>query len=250
MNRKLLFIALASLMLMLVASAFLSAIPATEVYAQDAATITPTPGSTETPAPTMPPPIPAGALTGTVIRASVLMARQQPYFSAGVVERVRRGETYHVIGRDPNAQWFLIQLYNGQGWVWGYYIHIDGNEFDAPVINPFNNYGAPANEASMVVQAIAGLKLRAEANVVSAQIGRVAWGDTLAVIGRSSVGSWYQVVYKGTVGWVYAPYTSIVEGSESDVPVIQVTPPPASANSGNFGAATPIPTILAVTTAP
>ncbi len=236
MNRKFLFAALSLLTLTLMFGVTLATtftVPDDYIYAQDddddddddddptfTPTITNTPGPTLTPSTTPPPPIPGGALTGTVIRANVLFARQQPYFSAPVIERVRRGETYQIIGRDPNAQWFLLQLYNGQGWVWGYYLFVDGNEFSAPVANPFSNFGEPANTAGLVVQSTATLNMRAQPNVTAERVGRVTWGDTLAVIGRSRVGPWYQVAYKGTVGWIYAPFTDVVEGSENDVPYI------------------------------
>ncbi|MEO0565783.1 MAG: SH3 domain-containing protein, partial [Chloroflexota bacterium] len=155
----------------------------------------------------------------TVIRATVLFARSEPYLGADPVERVRRGETYQIVGRNPDATWFLIQLYGGQGWVWGYYIFVDGNAFDAPITNPFINEGDPANESALVVQSTAALKLRELPNVTAEQIGRVPWGEPLPVIGRTDLGQWYEVVYQDTVGWVYAPYTEIVEGSLNAVPI-------------------------------
>lgn len=228
MNQKLLWTALAPLLLALIVGGLLATTAptaGTPVSAQDddptpIPTITPTPGPTFTPTATPPPFIPEGAVRGTIIRAEVLLARQQPYFSAPVVGRVLRGETYQIVGRDPDAQWFLLQLATGQGWVWGYYVFVDGNEFAAPVANPFSNFGAPANTTGLVVQATATLNLRAQPNATADRIGRVTWGDTLAVIGRSRVGSWYQVAYKGTVGWVFAPYTDVVEGSEDNVPFV------------------------------
>ncbi len=69
---------------------------------------------------------------------------QAPFFGAPVVERVLRGQTYQVLARDENAYWFLIQLSGGQGWVWGYYFHVNGNEFNAPVASPFVAQGNPA----------------------------------------------------------------------------------------------------------
>jgi uncharacterized protein YgiM (DUF1202 family) len=196
---------------------------------------TTTPGITDTPAPTATvtqTPLPAiaeGALTGTVIRASVLLVREAPYLGADVITRVRRGETYAVVGRDPEASWYRIQTAAGPGWVWGYYLFVDGNEFNANETNPFENFGDPSNTAAYVVQSTATLKLRARPNVASEQIGRVEWGDTLPVIGRARVGSWYQVVYKDTVGWVFSPYTDPVEGNLADVPYVEADPfpPPA-----------------------
>jgi uncharacterized protein YgiM (DUF1202 family) len=254
MNRKLMFAALVPLAFALLTGLLLATTaPTPEIYAQDedpTAIPTETPGPTFTPSATVPPFIPAGALRGTIIRAEVLIARQQPYFSAPEVGRVLRGETYQVVGRNPNADWFLIQLSTGQGWVWGYYVFIDGNEFSVPVANPFTNFGAPADSAALVVQATATLNMRAQPNVGAERVGRVTWGDTVAVIGRSRVGSWYQVAYKGTTGWIYAPYTDVVEGSENDVPYIDdalVAPPPPNAD---VIIVTATPQIIVVTATP
>ena len=177
-----------------------------------------TAGPTPSRVPTSLPYIPPGALSGTVIRATVLLARVAPYLGAPVAGRVLRGQTYQVIGRDEDARWFLIQLSGGQGWVWGYYLHVNGNEFNAPISSPFVTQGNPAAMTGVVVQSEAGLKLRAAPNTVSTQIGRIPWGEIMPVIGRTRDG-WYQVVFRGTVGWVASGFVKVVEGDVNSVPL-------------------------------
>lgn len=179
----------------------------------------PTPGPTATPAPTGLPPIAAGSLSATVIRAAVLNVRSGPFLGAPRVGRILRGQTYAVIGRDPDARWFLLQLSDKQAWAWGYYLAINGNEFNAPVANAFVTQGPPASQTGIVVQAEAGMRLRAEPTTLSAQIGRIPWGDLMPVIGRTGDSSWVQVVFRGTVGWVYAPYLKLIEGNIANAPV-------------------------------
>jgi uncharacterized protein YraI len=180
---------------------------------------TPTPGPTNTPAPTPLPPIPSGAMTATVIRASVLNVRAAPSVYADRIGRIRRGQTYAIVGRDDRARWFLLQLSDRQGWAFGYYLFINGNEFNAPVVSTFVLMDNPASISGVVARAFAGLKLRAEPTVNSTQIGRIGWGDVMAVVGRTRSGAWLQVVFKGTTGWVYEPYTRIVEGDINSVPI-------------------------------
>jgi uncharacterized protein YraI len=144
--------------------------------------------------------------------------RDAPYLSGTRLGTIQRGETYVVLGRDPDARWFLLDLGEIEGWAWGYYLFIDGNEFDPPVTGPFTLAGV--GDANTIVQATAGLKLRAEPNVTSAQIGRITWGALLPVTGRSERGSWYRVVWKGTEGWIFAPYTDPVEGDIERVPFV------------------------------
>jgi len=179
----------------------------------------PTPGPTSTPAPTGLPQIPSGAVSATVIRAAVLNVRSAPFLGATRVGHILRGQTYAVVGRDERAYWFLLQLSNTQAWAWGYYLYIDGNEFNAPVVSPFVLQGEPASLSGVVGQTHATLKLRASPTIDSPQIGRIPWGDLLPIIGRTRYNDWYQVEWRNTIGWVFAPYVSVLRGDIATVPV-------------------------------
>lgn len=178
-------------------------------------------GPTATPTRTSLPPIPPGALTATVIRASVLNIRDAPSLGGNRIGRVLRGETYAIVGRDERARWFLLQLGGYQGWAWGYYLFINGNEFNAPVRSPFGTIGVPpgVEDTGVVAQTQSTMVLRQQAHVASAQIGRITWGAFLPVIGRTADGYWWQVVWKGTVGWMYSPFSKIIQGDINAVPI-------------------------------
>jgi uncharacterized protein YraI len=169
--------------------------------------------------PTPLPAIPPGALTATVVRASVLNVRAAPYLGAPRVGRVLRGQTYAIVGRDEDARWFLLQLSGTQAWAWGYYLFVNGNEFNAPVVGNFATAGGQVAQSSVTVQTNATMRLRAQPNILSEQIGRVPWGDLLPVIGRTAGNDWLQVVFRGTTGWVATSYVEILEGNLNDVPV-------------------------------
>ena len=131
-----------------------------------------------------------------------------------------RGQTYQVVGRDPNARWFLLQLSGKQGWALGYYLYFNTNEFNAPVVSDFVLGGNPAANTGVVAQSEATLKLRAQPTVASEQIGRVTWGGAMAVLGKTRDGGWLQVIWKGTTGWVATAYVKIVEGDLNNVPIV------------------------------
>jgi uncharacterized protein YgiM (DUF1202 family) len=188
------------------------------IFGGPAATAGPTSTATRIP-PTALPAIPPGALTGTVVRATVLLSRSEPYFGAPVVGRLLRGQTYAVIGRDQDARWFLLQLSGFQGWVWGYYLFVNGNEFNAPVVGPFTTSGSPANTTGVVIQTTSGLRLRAAPTTDSEQIGRIPWGEILPVIGRTASNGWVQVEFRNTIGWVSSGFFEFVEGDLNTVPV-------------------------------
>ena len=194
-----------------------------QVYWQAIETVpTATAGPSPTPTATGLPPIPPGALTGTVIRAGVLNVRAAPSLGAPVIGRTLRGQTYAIVGRDPNARWFLLQLAGKTGWAYGYYLFIDGNEFNPPISSSAGTLGLPPGlpDTGVIVQVRAGMKLRGEPNVQSRQTGRITWGSFLPVTGRTSAGDWYQVVWKGTVGWMFSGYARVFQGDFNNVPVV------------------------------
>lgn len=173
--------------------------------------------ATRTPLPYIPP----GAITATVIRASVLNTRDAPSTGGRKLGQILRGETYAIIGRDADARWFLLQLGGYQAWAYGYYLFVNGNEFTPPITSPFGTLGVPPGvvDTGVVAQSQATLVLRDVPSVAGTQIGRVTWGGFLPVVGKTADGYWYQVVWKGTVGWIYAPYTKLTQGDLSAVPV-------------------------------
>lgn len=184
---------------------------------------TDTPGPSPTPTATSLPPIPPGALSATVVRASVLNARNAPSLGGGVVGRLLRGQTYQVIGRDENAQWFLLQLSGFQGWAWGFYLFIDGNEFNAPVRSATSLFPIPDGfvDTGVIAQTRAVMKLRSSPDVFSQQIGRIDWGGFLPVVGRTPNNDWYLVLWKGTIGWVSTGFIRITQGDLNSVPIVQ-----------------------------
>ena len=182
---------------------------------------TATQGPTLTPSNTALPSIPAGAITATVIRAAVLNVRDAPSLGGNVIDRVLRGQTYQIIGRNNNARWYLIQLAGKVGWVWSYYIFVDGNEFSVPVSSAASASGLPpgVTDTGVIGQTRAGMKLRGAPTTLSDQTGRITWGAFLPIVGRTADNTWYQVVWKNTVGWVWSNFVPVRFGDLNNVPI-------------------------------
>ncbi|MBZ0289085.1 MAG: SH3 domain-containing protein, partial [Anaerolineae bacterium] len=153
-------------------------------------------------------------------RAPVLIIRSGPSAYSDRLGSVRRGQTYQVVGRDEKARWFLLQLSGFQGWALGYYLYINTNEFNAPVVSSFSLGGNPAALTGNVAVSYTTLKLRAQPNIYSEQIGRITWGGTMAITGKTRSGEWWRVVWKGTEGWAWSAYLRVVEGSIDSVPIV------------------------------
>ena len=166
------------------------------------------------------PAIPAGALTATVIRAGTLNVREAPSTGGRVLGRILRGQTYAIVGRNEEATWFLLQLSGFQAWAYGYYLFVNGNEFNAPINSStslFGLAGMPDTGVRGLAESI--MRLRQGPSVATTQIGRVTWGDQFPIVGRTADGYWLQIVWKGTVGWIYAPYVRIVAGDYNALPI-------------------------------
>ena len=71
----------------------------------------------------------------------------------------------------------------------------------------------------MIGQTRAGMKLRGAPTTLSAQTGRITWGAFLPIVGRTADNTWYQVVWKGTVGWVWSNFVPLRFGDLNNVPV-------------------------------
>jgi len=181
----------------------------------------PTPGPTATAVPTGLPSIPGGAITATIIRAPVLNIRSGPSAYSDRIGTVRRGQTYQVVGRDANARWFLLQLSGFQGWALGYYLFINTNEFNAPVVSSFALGGNPAAVTGNVAISYSTLRLRAQPTIYSEQIGRITWGGTMAITGKTRSGEWWRVLWKGTEGWAWSAFLRVVEGNIDNVPIVE-----------------------------
>lgn len=181
-----------------------------------------TPGPSPTPTATGLPPIPAGSLTATVIRASVLNIRDAPSLGGNRFDRIFRGQTYRVVGRNDDASWFLLDLGGRTGWAYGYYLFFNRNEFTAPISSATTLYGLPDgfSDTGVLAQARAGMRMRAAPDLMSEQTGRITWGSFLPVVARTAAGDWYQVLWKGTIGWVYTGFLKVVEGDINNVPVV------------------------------
>ena len=183
---------------------------------------TATAGPTFTPTNTGLPPIPPGAITATVIRATVLNVRDAPSLGGQVIDRILRGQTYQIVGRNEDATWFLVQLAGKQGWIYGYYTFVDGNEYTPPIssFTSIVSLLSGIQDTGVMMQARATMKLRAEPTTLSVQTGKITWGGFLPVVGRTPDNVWLQVIWKDTLGWVYSPYLRQLSGDMNNVPVV------------------------------
>jgi hypothetical protein len=196
-----------------------------------------------TPGPT-PIPIPAGQVaTGQVLNAEGLSVRSGPYLGASRLDIIAPGTEYSVFARNNNEgiyTWYLIEVQdfievaddvNGgtirqptgtpiRGWASGRYFVVDTPDANIPATDTvFETIGNPAPTG---VQGIlrSNMRLRQGPSYRTPTLQILDWGAEVEIVGRTIQARdnhWFQVIYQGQVGWLFAPFITI-NGDINSVP--------------------------------
>jgi uncharacterized protein YraI len=108
----------------------------------------------------------------------------------------------------PDASWYLLDLGNGRGWVFGEYVaalNTDDLNLDAPDMPTDEQLEALNQQLALfdgTIGVTANLTIRNRPTRASASVGRIPFSGRATPIGRNDFGTWIQVNYAGTVGWI------------------------------------------------
>ncbi|MBN1967055.1 MAG: SH3 domain-containing protein, partial [Anaerolineae bacterium] len=143
--------------------------------------------------------------------------------------------TYPVVGKTADGSWLQITVNNQTGWVSAQYVTVSGDLSRVPVVSPDVGGGAatPPPPTGVRGRVMGNLRIRQGPSTRTPQIGLMPWGTEVDILGRDSTHSWYQVNFDGLVGWSYAPWIRLIEGSFDMLPYTDGTepvfpPPPAT----------------------
>lgn len=157
--------------------------------------------------PTPPPPPPPNPQPGAnaTVTAFFLNVRQTPDPVNGViVGRISRGQTYPIIGKNPDSSWLLLNVNNTVGWVRASFVSAT-NLGSVPVISS-NTQPIP----SVAIITTGNLNVRAVPDPINGLIlTRVSQGQSYPAVGRNAAGTWVQITVGNTIGWVNARYVSV-----------------------------------------
>lgn len=159
-----------------------------------------------------------------VVTASQLNVRTLPDPIDGVaITRVFQNQQYTVIGRDATANWFQIQLPDGNtGWVSSAYFRV------------INFAGVPITNTDFVQGRVLSqrLNLRQQPTTASRSLGQISRGQVYRVVGKNADSSWFQVrLPSGIAGWVTGQWLYVTDPAR--VPVISTATPAPAVNTGN-----------------
>jgi uncharacterized protein YraI len=173
-------------------------------------------------------------ITATVNIAS-LNFRSAPSTTAQILSKLSKGQVYPATGRTADNAWVQLSVGGVSGWVSAQYVTLSGDINTLPVVSGGEGGGAPPPPQPTGVRGrvMGNLRVRAAPTVHSARVALMPWGTEVDILGIDQGRTWYQVNYNGMVGWSYAPWIRIIQGSFDALPYTDGTqpafePPPAT----------------------
>jgi uncharacterized protein YgiM (DUF1202 family) len=143
----------------------------------------------------------APATPAAVVVTGAANVRSGPGTTYTMVAVVTQGEQVTLLGRNSDSSWVQIRLASGTvGWVNSTLVQSNVPISSLPVVGD-----APPTPTAVV--SVGALNVRTGPGTSFAVITVVIRGQTVALVGRNSSGSWVQVrLNTGTIGWVNANY--------------------------------------------
>ncbi len=160
----------------------------------------------------------------TVSGVRGLALRTGPYTGASFITTLPGDTSYPVLARNQDEgiyNWYYLQVGDRFGWASGRYLQLNVPFESLPLRGSIFDEidGAPNRNAIAIPRAVMHLRLRPSTRTPI--IGRVPWGQTVELIGRTvqaGENRWLQVRYEGMVGWISAPWVTI-QGEIFSVPI-------------------------------
>ena len=148
------------------------------------------------------------------VEGSNLRVRTAPSLSASTFGYLLNGEEVEITGESGN--WYAIKYKGETGYCSKDYVKKIGNSTSDNNSNGSNST-TPNTQTTFkgeVINADAGLRVRAGASTSSSILGHIYTGDKVDVIGES--GSWYKINYNGKEAYVSKDYIKKVTDSNSN----------------------------------
>lgn len=139
---------------------------------------------------------------GTVLVA-VLRVRSAPSIADDIVATIGRGQEYLVLGRTRDTRWWQIQLPDGgAGWVYSQFFEVPDFE-NVPVVGVEETQSTIAPSVTgQVLATTVDVNLREGPATSFGIIRGIPAGLSVYVVGRNTDNSWFQIIYRGSTGWI------------------------------------------------
>lgn len=145
----------------------------------------------------------AAQSNATIVNASRLNLRSGPGAGYGVITVLSRGQQVNLLSSNADGSWFQVQTTSGLvGWVNSHYV-------SANVPGIILNVSQPTTSTNAVVTT-PFLNVRGGPGANFPDLGNLAQGQGVDLIGRNADNSWVQINVPGGIqgGWVSSRYIS------------------------------------------
>jgi len=159
-----------------------------------------------------------------------LNIRIVPAIGARVIDTVEAGFVFELVtGRSGDGEWVRVDHLGREGWInLTPAIILQGDIASLPVADPrtipFGGFDSPRagfsqQQGPVSAKATDGLRVRAGPSTGYPTIANINFNQAFTITGRNRIGSWFQVNFEGTLGWISAQFVQILSGDHLAVPV-------------------------------
>lgn len=150
-----------------------------------------------------PPPSADSGNARMTVTTGQLNVRQTPSIAGSILTRIAKGQSYPIVGRNADSSWWQININGTVGWVNAIYTSAS-NIQNVPVTSGNTQVNPPAT--SFTVTTTANVNLRTGAGTRFGVLNVIPRNTNVSILARNIDTTWWQVSYRGIVGWVSAGY--------------------------------------------
>jgi len=140
------------------------------------------------------------------VTTSQLNVRQSPSIVGRILTRITRNQTYPIVGRNIDSTWWQIDVNGTVGWVNAIYTSAS-NIQNVPVSNTTTQVNPPSTGFNVTTTANVNLRTGAGTNFNILNV--IPRNTTVTILARNADTTWWQVSYRGIVGWVNAGFVTL-----------------------------------------
>lgn len=158
-----------------------------------------------------------------------LNIRTFPAIGAPVIDTVDAGYVFDMIdARSPGSDWVRVDYLCSEGWInliptvtlEG---DLSGLQVADPRSIPYGGFDSPrsgftSKTSQVLAAATDGLRVRAGPSTAYPTLANINFNQQFYILGRNRCGSWVQVNFNGTLGWVSASFIRIIAGDHRTTP--------------------------------
>ena len=141
-----------------------------------------------------------------------------------VVGAATSGQEYPITGKNPEGDWWKIDLDGQEGWIFAPYVTAVNAENVAMVEG-----GEMAASEEPVVTINGDMNVREGPGTGYPRVGGATAGQEFSITGKNADGDWWQIDFESQNGWVFAPFVTATGAEE--VPVVAAPAPPSTPTS-------------------